>query len=69
MSAPASPALYGFSLFYCMTTSLAAGGEGLGTLWGEQAALELLREAGFEQVTVERIEGDILNSYYVAAKP
>jgi hypothetical protein len=52
-----------------MTTSLAAGGEGLGTLWGEQAALELLREAGFEQVTVERIEGDILNSYYVAAKP
>lgn len=66
---PLGPALYGFSLFYCLTTSLAAGGEGLGTMWGEQVALELLREAGFEQVTVERIEGDILNSYYVAAKP
>jgi 2-polyprenyl-3-methyl-5-hydroxy-6-metoxy-1,4-benzoquinol methylase len=66
---PLGPALYGFSLFYCMTTSLATGGEGLGTMWGEQTALELLREAGFEQVTVERIEGDILNSYFVAAKP
>jgi hypothetical protein len=52
-----------------MTTSLAMGGDGLGTMWGEQSALGLLREAGFEQVVVERIEGDILNSYYVAAKP
>lgn len=65
---PLGPALYGFSLFYCMTTSLATGGEGLGTMWGEQTALELLHEAGFESVTVERIEGDILNSYYVAGK-
>jgi hypothetical protein len=37
-------------------------------MWGEQTALELLHEAGFESVTVERIEGDILNSYYVAGK-
>ena len=66
---PLGPMLYGFSLFYCMTTSLAMGGDGLGTMWGEQSALGLLREAGFEQVVVERIEGDILNSYYVAAKP
>jgi 2-polyprenyl-3-methyl-5-hydroxy-6-metoxy-1,4-benzoquinol methylase len=66
---PLGTALYGFSLFYCMTTSLATGGEGLGTMWGEQTALELLHEAGFEKVTVERIEGDIMNSYYVAPRP
>ena len=30
-----------------MTVSLALGGEGLGTMWGEQKAKELLTEAGF----------------------
>src|SRR6266404_1817078 len=29
---PVATLLYGFSVLYCMTTSLAEGGEGLGTL-------------------------------------
>jgi 2-polyprenyl-3-methyl-5-hydroxy-6-metoxy-1,4-benzoquinol methylase len=65
---PLGTALYVVSLAHCMTVSLAQDGEGLGTMWGEQKARELLAEAGFEHVSVEQIEGDIVNNYYVATK-
>lgn len=65
---PLGPALYTVSCMHCMTVSLAYGGEGLGAAWGEQKALELLTEAGFTQVDVKRVDGDVWNSYYVAAK-
>jgi SAM-dependent methyltransferase len=65
---PLAPFLYGFSIFYCMTTSLAYGGAGWGTLWGEQMAIEELKRAGFKDITVEKVEGDVLNNYYVARK-
>ena len=65
---PLGPALYTASIFHCMTVSLANDGPGLGTMWGEQTALELLRAAGFENVEVERVEADILNAYYIARK-
>lgn len=41
---------YGFSIFHCMTQSLAHGGAGLGTCLGPVRTIELLREAGFSQV-------------------
>lgn len=63
---PFGPAIYGFSVFYCMTTSLSTGGAGLGTVWGEQTARRMLGEAGFTDVQVHSIEGDPLNIYYVA---
>lgn len=44
------------------------GGEGLGTCWGRQKALELLAEAGFTDVDVQTIEGDIEHYYYIARK-
>jgi SAM-dependent methyltransferase len=65
---PLGPALYTASIFHCMTVSLAQGGPGLGTMWGEQTALELLANAGFRDVEVERVEADFLNSYYIARK-
>ena len=65
---PLAPALYTASIFHCMTVSLANGGPGLGTMWGEQTALAILREAGFDDVTIERIESDFLNEYYIARK-
>ena len=40
---PLGPLLYAFSTMHCMTVSLAQGGEGSGTVWGEQRARELLR--------------------------
>ncbi|SFN77601.1 MULTISPECIES: class I SAM-dependent methyltransferase [Actinomadura] len=63
---PFGPAIYSFSVFYCMTTSLSTGGAGLGTVWGEQTARRMLGEAGFTDVQVHSIEGDPLNIYYVA---
>ncbi|KJS61818.1 class I SAM-dependent methyltransferase [Streptomyces rubellomurinus] len=63
---PLAPALYTFSTFYCMTVSLGEGGEGLGTVWGEQTARRMLAEAGFGSVDVEQVEGDVRNLYDVA---
>jgi 2-polyprenyl-3-methyl-5-hydroxy-6-metoxy-1,4-benzoquinol methylase len=66
---PLGPALYTASIFHCMSVSLANGGPGLGTMWGEQQALETLRQAGFHDVEVKRVEADLLNNYYIARKP
>ena len=68
MDHPMAPAFYAISTFHCMTVSLALGGEGLGNMWGEQKARELLAEAGFKDVEVKRVEGDIMNAYYVCRK-
>ncbi|MGW7196945.1 class I SAM-dependent methyltransferase [Streptomyces chryseus] len=65
---PLGPTLYTFSVFYCMTVSLGEGGAGLGTVWGRQRALQMLGEAGFDDVRVREVEGDILNVYYVARR-
>jgi 2-polyprenyl-3-methyl-5-hydroxy-6-metoxy-1,4-benzoquinol methylase len=59
---------YTVSCLHCMTVSLALGGEGLGAAWGEEKALELLAEAGFDNVEVRRLPHDIINNYYIATK-
>jgi SAM-dependent methyltransferase len=41
---------YSMSVLHCLTVSLAEGGAGLGTAWGEQLARQMLSEAGFTQV-------------------
>jgi SAM-dependent methyltransferase len=65
---PLGPFLYAISCNHCMTVSLAANGEGLGTMWGEQKACQMLSAAGFTQVEVKHIEADVVNSYYVASR-
>jgi SAM-dependent methyltransferase len=47
-----APLYYGISVMHCMTVSLADGGAGLGTVWGEQEARRMLAEAGFTRVEV-----------------
>ena len=47
---PFAPWIYGMSVLPCMTVSLAEGGAGLGTAWGEQTARGFLAEAGFASV-------------------
>jgi 2-polyprenyl-3-methyl-5-hydroxy-6-metoxy-1,4-benzoquinol methylase len=44
---PIATMLYGFSIFHCMTQSLAQGGPGLGTCMGPARTEALLRDAGF----------------------
>jgi SAM-dependent methyltransferase len=47
---PFAPWMYGVSVLHCMTVSLAEGGTGLGTAWGEQTARQFLAQAGFTSV-------------------
>ena len=65
---PFAPVLYTVSTMHCMTVSLAYGGVGLGTVWGEEKALEMFGEAGFKDIAVHRVEGDLFNNYYVMRK-
>jgi SAM-dependent methyltransferase len=66
---PLGPYLYTFSLFHCMTVSLAVpGGMGVGAAWGTQLAQKMLGDAGFTNVELRRIEGDIVNAYFVCTK-
>ncbi len=65
---PVAPLLYAVSTTHCMTVSLAQGGEGLGTMWGREKATELLREAGFSQISIHQLEHDFQNDYYVIQK-
>ncbi len=64
---PLGAVYYGFSLFHCMTQSLAQGGPGLGTCLGPERTVALLREGGFSDVTQLPIRSQI-NLFY-AARP
>ena len=68
MDAPLAPFTYTISCMHCMTVSLAQGGAGLGAAWGEELAGQMLREAGFADVTVRHLEHDIINAYYIARR-
>lgn len=65
---PVAPFLYTISLTHCMTVSLAYDGEGLGAMWGEEKAVEMLNAAGFPNVELHHLEHDFMNTYYVATK-
>jgi SAM-dependent methyltransferase len=65
---PLGPFIYTVSCMHCMTVSLADSGMGLGTMWGEQRALQMLSEAGFSSVEVVHVDGDIANTYFIARK-
>jgi SAM-dependent methyltransferase len=49
---PYAPMSYGISLLFCVPTSIATGGTGLGAMWGREVACEMLAAAGFRDVQV-----------------
>ena len=49
---PHAPLSYGISLLFCVPTSIATGGTGLGAMWGQERAREMLADAGFTDVEV-----------------
>ena len=51
-----------------MTVSLSNNGAGLGTMWGEELAVEMLRKAGFDQIAVHQLAHDFQNNFYVMKK-
>lgn len=62
---PLGSLLYGVSCMHCMTVSLAQGGMGLGAMWGVQLAEKMLREAGFDDIKINRFEHDVQNAYFI----
>ena len=65
---PLGAMFHGVSVFYCMTTSLANNGAGLGTLGFHEAKVrELCAKAGFSSVRRVPLENPFNNLY--EAKP
>jgi 2-polyprenyl-3-methyl-5-hydroxy-6-metoxy-1,4-benzoquinol methylase len=64
---PVATMFYGFSLFHCMTQSLARGGPGLGTCMGPGQTEKLVREAGFRGFRMLDIKS-MTNLFYAATK-
>jgi SAM-dependent methyltransferase len=65
---PMAPILYSISTLHCMTVSLAHGGAGIGTMFGEQLARRMLVEAGFADIQVHPAPGDPGDAVYVSRK-
>jgi hypothetical protein len=52
-----------------MTISLAEGGAGLGTAFGEQLARRMLADAGFTNATVHETPGDPRSGVFASTRP
>ena len=60
--------LFGASTLHCLTVSLAHGGAGIGTVFGEQLARRMLTDAGFVDLQVVPAPGDPADAVYVCRK-
>ena len=66
MDHPTATMMYSISTLHCMSVSLGRDGQGLGNMWGKEKEVSMLKEAGFTNINVKEVEGDIFNYYYVA---
>jgi 2-polyprenyl-3-methyl-5-hydroxy-6-metoxy-1,4-benzoquinol methylase len=64
---PVAATFYGFSVFHCMTQSLARGGPGLGTCLGPAATEALVRQAGYTRF--QRLDIRSLTNLFYSAQP
>jgi 2-polyprenyl-3-methyl-5-hydroxy-6-metoxy-1,4-benzoquinol methylase len=64
---PVAATFYGFSVFHCMTQSLARGGPGLGTCLGPAATEALVRQAGYTRL--QRLDIKSLTNLFYSAQP
>lgn len=62
------PFLYAVSCMHCMTVSLSQNGEGLGAMWGQEKAKQMLATARLVGTQVHRIAEDPVSCCYVATK-
>jgi SAM-dependent methyltransferase len=65
---PMAPLFYSVSTLHCMTVSLAHGGAGIGTVFGEQLARQMLADAGFVDLQVHSAPGDPPDAVYLSWK-
>lgn len=69
LASPMASILYSVSTMHCMTVSLAHGGAGIGTAFGEQLARRMLSDAGFGEPEVRPAPGSPLDAVYITRKP
>jgi SAM-dependent methyltransferase len=65
---PMASVMYSVSTLHCLTVSLAHGGAGIGTAFGEGHARRLLADAGFVDVQVLPAPGQPMDAVYLARK-
>jgi SAM-dependent methyltransferase len=65
---PAAPMLYSVSTLHCLTVSLAHGGAGIGTAFGEARARHMLTGAGFGEPDVLPAPGSPFDAVYVTRR-
>jgi ubiquinone/menaquinone biosynthesis C-methylase UbiE len=65
---PMGSFLYTVSLMHCMPVGLMNGGAGLGMMWGKEKAVEMLKQAGFQNVQVVEIPDDPFNLHFLCRK-
>jgi ubiquinone/menaquinone biosynthesis C-methylase UbiE len=68
LSHPMAPFLYTVSLMHCMPVGLVDDGAGLGMMWGRQKAVDMLEEAGFQNIRVLEIPDDPFNLHFLSRK-
>lgn len=66
---PMGAFFYAISCSHCMTVSLAHDGAGLGAMWGVHVARQMFEDAGFTDISIHHVDGDVTNNYYVCRKP
>lgn len=65
---PMGPFLYTVSLMHCMPVGLVDEGTGLGMMWGQEKAVSMLKEAGFENIEVLEMPYDAFNLHFLCRK-
>ena len=68
MTNPAAPMLYSVSTLHCLTVSLAHGGAGIGTAFGEAMARSLLTGAGFGDPDLRPAPGSPFDAVYLTRR-
>ena len=68
LSHPMGPFLYTVSLMHCLPVGMVDGGSGLGMMWGQEKAVDMLKEAGFDEVEVLEIPEDPFNLHFLCFK-
>jgi SAM-dependent methyltransferase len=66
---PMAAIMYSASTLHCLTVSLAHGGAGIGTVFGERHARRLLTDAGFASIEVHPAPAHPFGAVYLARNP
>lgn len=65
---PYAPMFYALSLLHAVPVALAQDGEALGRMWGQERALQMLKEAGFVKIKFHSLPSDPLRAFCVASR-